>query len=98
MTVSRARQHIPKVDTGDDYDFMCGTTAFGAMVDARCLCQSCLKKTLDIVDLLSQAYDELNAGFNPTADRKRRQRLLKKIDKALGKRPTVDYSMPPEGT
>ncbi len=89
------KAHVPKVDTGDDFDFMCGTCAFGAVVSARQLCMSCVKKTLEIVDLLSQAYDELNASIGATvAQRKynaRLARLMKRIDKVLGNRPTVDW-------
>jgi hypothetical protein len=86
--MKRRAHHIPKVDTGDDYEFMCGTGAFGATVDARDLCQPCTKRALEIVDLLAQAYDELRAtGVMP----KRRAALMKRINKALGKRPTVDW-------
>jgi len=83
------RRHIPKVDTGDDYDFMCGTSAFGATVDARDLCQPCTKRVLEIVDLLSAAYDELAATGSKMP--KRRADLMKRIDKALGKRATVAW-------
>jgi hypothetical protein len=91
------RSHIPKVDTGDDYDFMCGTCAFGAMISARDLCQSCTKRTLEIVELLADAYDELKPmvdaarNANHPATRRRRA-LLRQIDNALGKRPMVDYA------
>lgn len=93
------RPHVPKVDTGDDYDFMCGTCAFGATVSTRDVCQSCIKRTLEIVDLLAQAYDELAAinhlrdanHFPRSPAAKRRDKLLKRIDKALGKRAKVDY-------
>lgn len=86
--MKRRAHHIPKIDTGDDYEFMCGTHAFGATVDARDLCQPCTKRALEIVDLLAQAYDELRAtGVMP----KRRAALMKRIDKALGKRATVDW-------
>lgn len=86
--MKRRAHHIPKVDTGDDYTFMCGTGAFGATVDARDLCQPCTKRVLEIVDLLAQAYDELRAtGVMP----KRRAALMKRIDKALGKRATADW-------
>lgn len=91
------RPHIPKVDTGDDYEFMCGTHAFGATVATRDVCMSCVKRALDIVDLLSQAYDELaevnrlreanHLSSSPAS--KRRAKLLKLIDKALGKRVKV---------
>ena len=33
--MKRSRHHVPKVDTGDDYDFMCGTHAFGATVESE---------------------------------------------------------------
>lgn len=88
-----SRYHIPKVDTGDDYDFMCGTCAFGATIGARSLCQACVKKSLAIVELLSDAYDELKA-INDARPFRRRARLLRRIDKALGKRATVDYPVP----
>ena len=88
------KHHIPKVDTYDDYDFMCGTNAFGATVAARDLCQPCVKKALEIVDLLACAYDELAAlntlSVGPAIER--RTALLKRIDKVLGNRATVDYA------
>jgi hypothetical protein len=86
-----ARHHVPKVDTGDDYDFMCGTCAFGATVGARDLCQSCVKKTLEVVDLLARAYDELaSCTTHP-----RRTKLMRQIDKVLGNRVTVAYADAP---
>jgi hypothetical protein len=90
---TRPKHHVPKVDTYDDYDFMCGTHAFGATVDARDLCAPCVKKTLEIVDLLAEAHDVLSACEAPTAQLRRvRQKLLKRIDGALGKRATVAYA------
>jgi hypothetical protein len=86
------RPHIPKVDTGDDYEFMCGTHAFGATVATRDVCQSCVKRSLEIVDLLAQAYDELNV---PVLLPSKRKTLLKRIDKALGNRARVNYSRTP---
>lgn len=94
------RPHVPKVDTGDDYEFMCGTHAFGATVATRDVCQSCIKRTLEVVDLLAQAYDELAEinrlrdanHFSRSPAAKRRGKLLKRIDKALGKRATVTHS------
>jgi len=92
------RPHIPKVDTGDDYDFMCGTHAFGAAIETRHVCQSCISKTLEIVELLAQAHDSLRA-YALHAHRSRHvnearhlDKLVKRIDKALGKRATVDYA------
>lgn len=92
------RPHIPKVDTGEDYDFMCGTSAFGATVATRDVCQSCVKRTLEIVDLLAQACDELkaiareDAHLNSFPAARRRAKLLRRIDKALGKRPIVEHA------
>lgn len=94
--MKRRAHHIPKVDTGDDYDFMCGTNAFGATVDARDLCQPCTKRALEIVELLSQAYDELVAATGPKMP-KRRAALMKRIDKALGNRATVAWPKDGEG-
>ena len=88
------KHHIPKVDTYDDYDFMCGTNAFGATVAARDLCQPCVKKALEIVELLTSAYDELNVAQQGVYNR-RRARLMRRIDKVLGKHVTVDYSEDP---
>lgn len=85
------KAHIPKTDTGDDYDFMCGTSAFGATVEARHLCHSCVNKTLEIVELLAQAHDELRAAAFHPSQKRRIDKLLKKIDKALGNRAIVDY-------
>jgi hypothetical protein len=90
------KSHIPKVDTGDDVDFMCGTHAFGAMVSARDLCERCVNRTLEIVDLLSQAHDELRAieedGSMTSDDLSRLAKLVKRIDKVLGKRARVDLT------
>ena len=87
------KHHVPKVDTYDDYIFMCGTHADGALVDARDLCEPCVKKTLEIVDLLSSAYDVLSACEATSTEMQRiRDRLLRRIDRALGKRPRIDYA------
>ncbi len=94
--MKRNRHHVPKVDTGDDYDFMCRTCAFGAAVDARDLCAPCVRKTLEIVDLLAEAYDELRAVTHVNrAAALRVGRLLKRVDKALGKRATVNWEASP---
>ena len=92
---ARPKSHVPKVDTGDDYDFMCGTHAFGATVNARDLCAPCVKKTLEVVELLAEAHDVLAACNAPTVQIARiRSRLLRRIDQTLGKRATVNYQTP----
>jgi hypothetical protein len=88
-----SKHHIPKVDTGDDYDFLCGTHAFGATIGARDLCEPCVKKALEIVELLAEAHDVLTACAAPTPELKRiRAKLLARVDKSLGKRPVVHYA------
>ena len=85
--------HVPKVDTGDDCDFMCGTHAFSATIGTRDLCAPCVNRTLEVVDLLAEAYDELRAL---APQNKRAKALMRRIDKVLGKRPLVDYSTGPD--
>lgn len=88
-----SKHHIPKTDTGDDFDFMCGTHAFGATIGARDLCEPCVKKVLEIVDLLTEAHDVLTACAAPTPQMLHlRAKLLRRIDKALGNRPVVYYA------